>query len=61
MPNGMVVMSVYLFDDQGLDADNIDIINGILRYSGLLNIPGMDWDDCSLADPEDSLYPDNTD
>ena len=30
-------------------------------FSKRPNIPGMDWADCSWADPEDSLYPDNTD
>ena len=30
-------------------------------FSKRPNIPGMDWADCSWPDPENSLYPDNTD
>ena len=30
-------------------------------FSKRPNIPGMDWADCSWTDPEDCLYPDNTD
>ncbi|CAK0898306.1 unnamed protein product, partial [Prorocentrum cordatum] len=43
VPKGIVVMGVYLYDDQGLDADNMAIISGILKYVGLLNFLGMDW------------------
>eukprot|EP00959_Pyramimonas_sp_CCMP1952_P313407 6559746-Pyramimonas_sp.AAC.1 len=36
-------MSVYLYDGQGLDADNMAIILSILKYVGLLNFLGLDW------------------